>query len=79
MLRSEISDAVEMDSFAMSFMHLVLRREHKEDYTEVGGSTARWGMDYRIVNKITCSLEGGYGLFQRYVHLDVKKQGTGPA
>ena len=39
-------------------MHLELRREGKEDYTKV--VKARWGMDYKIVNKIMCPLEGGF-------------------
>lgn len=34
-------------------------------------------MDYRTVNEIVCSLEGGYGLFQRNVILDAQKQQVG--
>lgn len=40
---------------------------------------ARWGLDYRRVNKITCFPEGGYGLFQWCVKLDAQNQGTGIA
>ena len=50
-------------------MHLKLRREHKEGYME---EKARWGLDYRIVNQIMGSLEGGYSLFQRCVNLDAQ-------
>ena len=54
---SKISNTPQNYSFAVSFMHLKLRREHKED-------TRRWqkakqGLNYRIVNKIACSLKGG--------------------
>lgn len=42
-------------SFAISFMHLQLRRGHKEDDMEV--DEARRGMDYRTV-RIMSSLEG---------------------
>ena len=37
-------------------------REHKEEYMMVGKSKARktLGLDYRMVNKILCSFEGGY-------------------
>ena len=41
--------------FAVSFMHLELRRE---DYRKVGGSKA--GIGLQLVNKIICSLEHGY-------------------
>lgn len=35
---SKISNASENDSFEISFIHLELRREHKEDYKKVGES-----------------------------------------
>lgn len=66
MLGSKISNAPEKNSFAISFMHLRLRTECKEDYLGVGESKARQGLHYRVV-KIMCSLEGGDGLFQRHV------------
>lgn len=50
-----ITNAPENNSFAVSFMDLKLRSEHKEDYAEVGESKAGW--NYRIV-KIICFLEG---------------------
>ena len=34
-------------------------------------------VDYRMVNKILCLLEGGYRLFQKCVNLDAQKQCTG--
>ena len=42
----------------VSFIHLELRQEHKEDYGKVGESKAELG--YRTVNTIMCSLESGY-------------------
>lgn len=36
----------------------------------------RWGLDYRIANKITCSVETGYGVFQKCVDLDAQNQWT---
>ena len=44
-------------------MHLKLRREHKEDYMKVKESKVKIGL-YRIVNKIMCSLDGGYAYFK---------------
>ena len=38
--KSKISNAPENDSFAVSFIHFVLRREHQEDYMKVGESKA---------------------------------------
>lgn len=38
-------------------LHLELRREHKKDYMKM--EKAKWGLDYRTVNKIMCSLESG--------------------
>lgn len=38
MLGSKISGALENNSFAVYFMHLRLRMEHKEDYMQVGQS-----------------------------------------
>ena len=45
-----------IDSFAASFMHLKLRRDHNRCH---GGGEARQGWGYRMVNKIMCSPEGG--------------------
>lgn len=45
----------ENHSFAISSMHLKLRREPKE----IGGSDGVGGSDYKIVNEITGSLEAG--------------------
>lgn len=39
-------NALGSDGFAASFMHLRLRRDHKEVHTEVG---KRGGADYRTV------------------------------
>lgn len=50
-------------------------RGHKEDYRK--GEEARRGLCCRIANKIVCSLEGHYGLFQRRVNLDAQKQWAG--
>lgn len=60
--------------FTVSFMHLKLRRERKEDYLRVGESQ----VDYRIV-MVMHFLEDNCGLFQRCVHLDTQKQCTGLA
>lgn len=38
MPRSKNSNALENDSFAVPFIHLLLGREHKEDYMRVGES-----------------------------------------
>lgn len=38
-------------------LHLELRREHKKDYMKM--EKAKWGLDYRTINKIMCSLESG--------------------
>ena len=54
--------ALENDSFTIYFMYLELRREHKGDYMNVGEREAGkslW-LDYWRVNKIMCSLKGGY-------------------
>lgn len=58
-------------------MHLKLRR----DVRKIAWRQAieRWGLDYRIANKITCSLESGYGVFQKRVVLDAQNQWTGLA
>ena len=56
--RSKISNAPENDSPAVSFMYLTLRRECKKITWR--WKKARLGLDYRIVNKIMCSLAGGY-------------------
>lgn len=60
--------------FAASFMHFELRRELRK-------ITGRWektrqGLDYRIIDKIICFLEGGYF---RGVNLDAQKQWAGLA
>ena len=55
---SKMSNAPENDSFAVSFIHVELRRDCKRDYVKVGESNV--GSVYRIVNKILCFLEGGY-------------------
>lgn len=44
MLGSKISNALENNSFAFSFMHLELRKEFKEDYTKVGESKVGIGL-----------------------------------
>ena len=51
---SKISNALENDNFAVCVIDLKLRRESKEGYMKVGESKV--GLDYRIVNKIMCSL-----------------------
>ena len=48
---SKIVNSPENNSFAVSFIHLRLRREPKEDYTEVGESKAGIGLQDR---KIMC-------------------------
>lgn len=68
----KISKAPENNSYAASSVHLKLRRELKEDYMEAG--EARQGLIYRIVNKIICFFEDGYGLFERCINLDAQKQ-----
>ena len=65
MPRSKISDAAEINSFAASFMHLKLRRERKITWKwEKAGHTGLQDV------KVMCFLEGGYGLSQKYFHLD---------
>ena len=52
MLRSKISNAPQHDSFVVLFIHLELRRAHK-DYVKVGESkVGKLWLDYRIMNKI---------------------------
>ena len=47
MLGSKISVALENNNFAVSFIHLQLRRDHKEDYIMMGESKAGIGLqDY---------------------------------
>ena len=41
------------------------------------GEKARWRSDYRRVNKIMYSLEGGYGSFQRCVTQVPRNNGQG--
>ena len=50
MLGSKISNTPENNSFASSFIHLKLRGGGREEYMEME-------LDYRIVDKIMCSLE----------------------
>lgn len=57
MLRSKAWNAPETRSYAVSFMHLK-RMGHKKDDMKVLESKVRIGV--HIVNKIICSLEGGY-------------------
>ena len=38
----QISNAPENNSVAVSFMHLKLRRDHKEDYRKKGESSGDW-------------------------------------
>ena len=54
---SKVSNVPENNSFATSFMHLKLRREHREDCM---GVEEKWGLYYRIVKDIICFLEGAY-------------------
>ena len=44
LLGSEVSNALKSDSFSFSFMHLELRREHKEDYIKARKSKAEIGL-----------------------------------
>ena len=44
MPQGKTSDAPEKDSFAVSFVHLKLRQEPKEDYMKVGESKVRIGL-----------------------------------
>lgn len=54
MLGSKFLEALEYDSFAVSFIPLELSRGHRK-------ITGRWEKaKCRIVNKVLCSLEGGY-------------------
>ena len=89
MLGSRISNSLDNDNFAVLFIDLELRREHTEDYMKVGESQREailWS-HCRIVNKIMCSLEGGYPLrglkeritlaFPRCVNLHAQEQWTG--
>lgn len=48
----------ETNRCAVSFLHLKLKRGCEDHDMEVEESQA--GMDYRIVNTIMCSDEGGY-------------------
>lgn len=43
---SKISTAPKTNNFAASFMRLKLRREHKDDYLEVGDSKVRIGLQH---------------------------------
>ena len=55
MPENKIPNALENNSFAVSFMHLKLRGEHKEDYMEVGKSKV--GLGYKVADKIMLSWE----------------------
>ena len=50
MLGIKISNALESNSFAVSFMHLKLKRGHKEDYRKVGESKAGVGLDDYVLS-----------------------------
>lgn len=52
MLGSKISGALENNSFAVSFMHLKLKKGCIYRWKEAKG-----GLEYRIVNKIMCFLD----------------------
>lgn len=59
---SKVSNAPENDSSAVSLLRWELKKDCQDDYKEERESKARkslW-LAYRIVNKVTCSLEGGY-------------------
>lgn len=49
------------DSFVVSFKHLILRREYKEDCRKMGERKVAIN---KIVNKILCPLEGGLTYFK---------------
>lgn len=59
MLGSKIANAPE-NMFAISFLHLELKREFKEDYAMVE-KKIRQGLDYKFM----CFLKGGYA-FEGY-------------
>ena len=72
---SKISNVQENRRFAAPFLHSELRRELRK-------ITWRWekskvGLDYRIVNKMMSSLEGGYGIFQMCVNQMHRDNGQG--
>lgn len=56
-------------------MHLELMRKRKLDDAEVGESKA--GLDYKIVSKILCSLEGGYAYFKGSLTKKPRNSGQG--
>lgn len=63
---SKISRTPENDSFAVSLIHLELRKESVEDYMKVGESKVAIGLqnseqDDRTADRIPCSLEGWQG------------------
>ena len=74
MLGGKISNALENNSFAASFMHWKLRRDCNKDYRR-WGKKAKQGLDYRIVNKNMYVLEASYSLYQRYVNLKAQNNG----
>ena len=59
-----------------SFFYAFESTEGKVRKTTRRWEKARPGLDYRLVNMITRSLEGGCSLFQRPVNLDAQKQWT---
>lgn len=61
---------------AVSFLHLELRRESKDDCKEGywGWERGRRGWDYRTVNKTLCSPEGPDKRHFRPVNLDAKEK-----
>lgn len=65
MLGSKISNGPKNNTFIVYLIHLKLRREVHLRWEKV-----KRGLDYRRVNKMMCSLEGDYSLFQRCVNLD---------
>lgn len=54
---SKLLNALDQDSFAVSFMDLKLERERFTLRRE----KVRWGLDWRII-KIMCFFQGGYAL-----------------
>lgn len=62
MPRSRTSKALQNNSFFSFLVHLELRRNSEENYMEERkhnvGESKVGRLDYRILNKIICSLEG---------------------
>lgn len=72
---SKLSSAFQSDSFTVYFMHLELKKEQKKDYMKVGQTGL--GLGYKMVNKIMCSLEGGYSYFKVVLTYIFKSKGEG--